>query len=369
MSTGGTGGHIFPALAVIEELRKRFPFIKILFLGGERGPEKEMAERAGVEFVGLPARGVLGKGMRSLRTVSWLARSIFRCLSIYRKFSPEVVIGFGSYAGFVPVLLATLKRIPSAVHEQNSKPGVTNKFLGSRVDRVFLSFPDDEGYFDAGKVMFTGNPVRSKFEEIRDKEKEYLGDTAGRLLVLGGSQGARAVNDAIIESLPAFKSGNIQIVHQAGEQDVDRVLRAYREQGMPEEVYVFVEDMAGLFEWADLVVSRSGASTVAELTTAGRPSVLIPYPYAIQSHQLDNAKRLEEAGAAIVLEQSYLQDINLAGVVMDLLAVPQKLQEMGVRAKRLGSPGAARKIVDELVNVTEDRGQRTEVRKKTDDRR
>jgi len=355
--TGGTGGHILPALAVIEELQKRFPFIKILFLGGEKGPEKEMAERAGVEFIGLPAKGVLGKGMRSLRTVFWLSKSIFRCLSIYRKFGPEVVIGFGSYAGFVPVLLASLKKIPSAVHEQNSKPGVTNKFLGSRVDRVFLSFPDEEGFFDASKAMLTGNPVRSKFEEIREKEKEYLQDTAGRVLVLGGSQGARALNDAIIESLPEFKSGKVQIVHQAGEQDVDRVLEAYREKGMPEEVYAFIEDMGSLFDWADLVVCRAGASTVAELTTAGRPSVLIPYPYAIQSHQLTNAKRLEEAGAAIVLEQSYLQDINLGRVVMDLLAVPQKLQDMGAAAKQLGSPGAARKIVDELESITEDRWQ------------
>ncbi len=344
VSTGGTGGHIFPALSVIEELQKRYPYINILFIGGEKGPEKEMAEKSGVEFIGLPARGVLGKGLRSVRTVFWLSKSIFKCLSIYRKFGPEVVIGFGSYAGFVPVLLASLKKIPSAVHEQNSRPGVTNRFLGSRVHRVLLSFPDKYGYFDASKIRITGNPVRSKFEEIRE-------NTAGRVLVLGGSQGARAINDAVIKSLPKFKSAGVHLVHQCGKQDLNRVLQAYREQKMSEDVYSFIEDVASVYEWADLIVCRAGASTVAELTTAGRPSVLIPYPYAVQSHQLTNAKRLEEAGAAIVLEQSYLEDIDLARVVTDLLAVPQKLQDMGAAAKSLGNPGAARKIVDELIQI------------------
>ncbi len=352
VSTGGTGGHVFPALAVIEELQKRYPFIQILFLGGEKGPEKEMAEKAGVDFIGLPARGVLGKGLRSVRTVFWLGRSIFKCLSIYRKFTPEVVIGFGSYAGFVPVLLASLKKIPSAVHEQNSSPGTSNKFLGRRVDRVLLSFPDKQGCFRESKTRVTGNPVRGKFEEIREKEKTYLDNTAGRVFVLGGSQGAKAINDAVINSLPRFNAAGIQLVHQCGKQDLDRVLQAYREQEMPEEVYPFIENVASVFEWADLIVSRAGASTVAELTTAGRPSVLIPYPYAVQSHQLSNARSLEQAGAAIVLEQSYLQDIDLARVVCDLLAVPQKLKEMGTAAKGLGNPGAASKIVDELQQIT-----------------
>lgn len=353
ISTGGTGGHIFPALAVIEEIQSRPRESRILFLGGEQGPEKEMAQKYGIEFIGLPAKGVLGKGLRLIRTAGCLILSIFKCLAIYSRFRPDVVLGFGSYAGFVPVLLASLKKIPAAVHEQNSTPGVTNKILGRRVTKVFLSFPDKDSYFDASKVTVTGNPVRKGFEDIREKEKPYLYNFMGSVLILGGSQGATAINEAVLQSLPTFKSEEVQILHQSGKTDYERVLKAYCEHGIQGNVYAFIEDIVAAYQWADLVVCRAGASTVAELTTAGRPSVLIPYPYAVQGHQLSNAKRLEDAGAAIVLEQSYLEHINLGKVVKDLLAVPQKLQTMALKAKELGNPEAARKIVDELIEMTE----------------
>lgn len=352
LTTGGTGGHIFPALAVAEELLERFPDLKILFLGGKHGPEGKLATRAGLNFIGLPARGVLGRGWRSLPAILGLGRSILSCLRILIAFKPQLVIGFGGYAGFVPVLMACWRKIPCAVHEQNSLPGVTNKVLGKRVHKVFLTFPDQEGLFDPQKVRVTGNPVRKSLLALRNNEKRYVHNTKGRLLILGGSQGARAINDAVIKALPYFKSMDLQLMHISGKDDFARVSQAYAQQGLdPEQVVAFKQDMAEAYNWADLVICRAGASTLAELTVVGRPSILIPYPYAVHGHQLKNARYLERAGAAIVLEQDYLQEISLGSMVSDFLLLPHKLQEMGQAAKALGKPGAAAHIVDELQSM------------------
>ncbi len=352
LTTGGTGGHIFPALAVAEEIQIRWPQAEIIFVGGEQGPERELVQKAGLDFVGLPVRGILGRGWRSWPAMWAMFRSFFKCRRILAAFQPEAVLGFGGYAGFIPVLLAYWKKIPCAVHEQNCRPGMTNKLLGKRVDRVFLTFPDQGQEFEQQKVHVTGNPVRRSFLELCSHEKHYVHDTEGRLLVLGGSQGARAINDAVIQALPGFKSMALRIMHVSGREDYDRVYRAYEQQGCdPRQVVAFQEDMAQAYDWADLLLCRAGASTLAELTVVGRPSILIPFPYAIHEHQLENARYMEQAGAAIVLEQSYLQDISLARVVGDLMLLPQKLQEMGLAAKSLGKPEASAHIVQEMQRI------------------
>ncbi|MGM0424081.1 MAG: undecaprenyldiphospho-muramoylpentapeptide beta-N-acetylglucosaminyltransferase [Thermodesulfobacteriota bacterium] len=352
LTTGGTGGHIFPALAVAEELRSRYPDCRILFLGAEQGPESKLAARAGLEFAALPVRGVLGKGWQSLPALLGMGKGLIKCVKIMGSFAPQAVLGFGGYAGFLPVLLASWKRIPCAVHEQNKQPGVTNKILGKRADRVFLTYPDQEGFFEPGKVSVTGNPVRRSLLGLRNMQKHYLHNTGGHLLVLGGSQGARAINDQVIKALPFFRSMGLRLMHITGPADLDRVRQAYKEQGCdPQQALAFQEDMAQAYAWADLVVCRAGASTLAELTVVGRPSVLIPFPYATHGHQLENARYLEKAGAAIVLEQSYLEDISLGSVVSDLMLLPQKLQQMGQAAKSLGSPGAGARIVDEIQSM------------------
>jgi UDP-N-acetylglucosamine--N-acetylmuramyl-(pentapeptide) pyrophosphoryl-undecaprenol N-acetylglucosamine transferase len=360
VTTGGTGGHIFPALAVAEALRERHPDIDLLFIGGSFGQEGRLAEKAGLRFRALPARGVLGRGLRSVGSVVWLSRSLLKCWLIFRRFKPDLVVGFGSYAGFVPVLLGSWLGIPTAIHEQNNRPGMTNRILGRRVSRVFLSFPDEKGFFAPEKVAVTGNPVRKSVLRVTEEEKRYTHQKGCNLLVFGGSQGASAINAAMIKALPSLASMGINIVHQSGEAELDKVKEAYGQHGFDQgSVVSFIDDIAAVYAWSDLVICRAGASTLAELTVVGRPSILIPFPYAVHEHQLTNARYLEQAGAAIVLEQSYLDGINLAQVIEDLLALPRQLQEMGRAAKNLGQPEAVDAIVDALESLHRERGRTT----------
>jgi UDP-N-acetylglucosamine--N-acetylmuramyl-(pentapeptide) pyrophosphoryl-undecaprenol N-acetylglucosamine transferase len=350
ITTGGTGGHIFPALAVAEKIREQNPDCKICFLGGESGPEAALARKAGLEFKGLPARGVLGRGIRSLATVFWLSQSLIKSFLFLRSFKPEVVIGFGGYAGFVPVLVARWMGLPTAVHEQNSLPGVTNRILGKRVDRVFLTFPDEHGFFPEDKVILSGNPIRGEIVSLA--AKETLSHAMGkRLLVLGGSQGARAINQAVTDCLSQLKTQGIEIWHQTGKRDFEEVNKVYARKYPQAKVEPFIEDMAKAYAYADLVLCRSGATTLAELCAAAKPAILVPFPYATHNHQLTNAKVLERAGAAMVLVQSYLEEINLAQVIEDLLCAPDKLEKMARAARSLARPNAAEIIVEELCRL------------------
>jgi len=263
-------------------------------------------------------------------------------------------LGLGGYAGFPAVLAARMRKVPTAVHEQNSFPGIANRILGKWVDKVFLTFPDDHGFFRPEKIVLTGNPVRREIRDLAGKRAEREPGRPGRLLIFGGSQGARAINNAVIESLPEFKSMGLEIRHQTGNLDFERVKAAYQEIGYPEaRVEKFIEDMAGAYTWADLVVCRGGAGSLSELTVAGKPSVVVPFPYATHNHQLNNAKRLEQAGAAVILIESLLQEVGLADVVGDLFARPEKLERMAKAAEDLGRPDAAARIVAELENLAE----------------
>lgn len=354
LSAGGTGGHIFPALAVAEELKSRFPHSNILFIGGNKGNERTLATQTGLRFVGLPVKGVLGKGFRSLSTISWVLPSLIRCWVLFRSFKPDIVLGFGSYAGFIPVLVACWKKIPTAIHEQNIYPGMSNRILGKKVDKIFLSFPDEKMIFEPSKIVVTGNPVRKKLVDIGQSDDYFPQHPKGRVLIVGGSQGARAINDSILKVLPLFRSQGISLMHQTGEADYERIRQGYRENGMDyEQVYPFIQDIAEAYKWSELVICRAGASTITELTVVGRPSILIPFPYAIHEHQQTNAKMLEKYGAAIVLEQSYLPEVNLAQIVGDLVSVPGKLKDMSQRALSLARPYSAKYIVQEMQKLVQ----------------
>jgi len=347
LTTGGTGGHIFPALAVAEEIKARFPQAELLFVGGAHGRERELAGKAGLPFVALPVAGVLGRGWRSLGVVGWLPLSLWRSWSILRSFKPEVVLGFGGYAGFPAVLAAWMMRIPTAIHEQNRLPGATNRFLGKLVRKVLLSLPDDHQCFQPGKVVVTGNPLRRGISGLRGASASV--NPRRNVLILGGSQGARAVNQAVLESLFGFKEEKISLWHQTGSADWQRVVDAYQEAKFEQAVVEpFIDDMAKAYGWADLVVCRAGATTLAELTAMGKPSVLIPFPHATHNHQMLNARRLEEAGAALVVVEGYLAQAQLWTMIKDLLDIPGKLRAMGKAAAELGKPRAAEDVVDEL---------------------
>ena len=344
VTTGGTGGHIYPALAVAAEVRRRNPEASILFLGGS-GPEGDLARKAGLEFLALPASGVLGKGAKSLLSIIWVSRGVILATRALRRFRPEVVIGFGGYAGFCPVLAAAMLRIPSAVHEQNSVPGVTNRVLGKLVKRVFVSFNDRLNNFPALKVTRTGNPVR---EDIAATKRGQAGDRRN-LLVLGGSQGAKALNDAMVEALPQLLEARVNILHQTGAVDEARIREAYAKAGAdPNCVHGFIEGMAAAYAWADLALCRAGASTVFELAATATPSILVPFPFAAHDHQRVNAEHLADLGAAKLLDQNDLSAETLADLVSGLLGDTARLASMGRAAKTFARPEAASLIADGL---------------------
>jgi UDP-N-acetylglucosamine--N-acetylmuramyl-(pentapeptide) pyrophosphoryl-undecaprenol N-acetylglucosamine transferase len=346
IATGGTGGHIFPALAVAHELAARNPGASILFVGGS-GPEGEMARSHGLDFLELPARGIMGRGLSGvLGGLAWLGRGLPMALRAVRRFRPDAAIGFGGYAGFCPVLAAALLRVPTAVHEQNSVPGVTNTMLGKMVKRIFLSFPDTRGAFPAGKATLTGNPVRAAIVAAGDARMADTERRPGRrILVLGGSQGARPVNDAVIAALPRLMAGGVALTHQAGRADADRVRAAYEAAGAdPAQVRDFIDDMAGEYARADLAICRAGATTVFEVAAAGVPALFVPFPQATHDHQTMNARAMADIGAARLLLQAGLTGDRLADAALALLDDAEQLKTMERAARAFARPDAASHI-------------------------
>lgn len=395
LTTGGTGGHIFPAIALAEEIRKRNPGVTLLFMGGEYGPEADLAAKAGLDFFGLPVRGVMGRGLAGLVAAVGMARGIARALRVIRKVRPEVVVGFGGYAAFAGVLAGSLAGSATAIHEQNAFPGMTNRLLARRVDRVFLSMPDASGVFDAGKTVLVGNLVRAGIVALHEKKRALragavgdgtrscqggfdapspFGRTAGqapaagqepgppedakerapRLLVMGGSLGARAVNDGMVAVIEQLLDAGVEIWHQTGKTDHERVRAAYREANAEHvRVEPFIADMPRAYEWADLVFCRAGASSLAEITAVGLPALLVPFPHATHDHQRHNARFLEEQGGAVVLEQARFtgktaEPDSLAQTLLSLLRDTERLRQMADRSFASGRPYAAGAMADEL---------------------
>jgi UDP-N-acetylglucosamine--N-acetylmuramyl-(pentapeptide) pyrophosphoryl-undecaprenol N-acetylglucosamine transferase len=347
LTTGGTGGHIFPALAVAATLRERHPGVEILFVGGE-GPEGRLAREAGLDFAGLPVRGVLGRGLKAVPALARMAASLFSALALVRDFKPQVVAGFGGYAGFCPVLAAWMLRVPTAVHEQNSVPGVTNRILARLAARALVSYPDDSRAFPSGKVLITGNPVRPEIAAQAQTKSSRV--VPSRILVLGGSQGAKAVNRVVVTAWPRLAGAGFELWHQTGSSDYESVSHLYR--GMDNvRVEPFIAGMAAAYDWADLVIGRAGASTLAELAVMGLPSVLVPFPHATHDHQSVNASYLSRAGAAVVVTEKDLNAQRLAETVLGLMGDADKLTAMGRAALSQGKPDAAGLIADELLRL------------------
>ncbi len=343
ISTGGTGGHIFPALAVAEELMRRNPGLEILFMGGS-GPEGELARKHGIQFMELPAKGIIGRGLKGLiGGLGWLCFGIPKAMRAVYKFNPDAAIGFGGYAGFCPIMAASILGIPTAVHEQNSVPGVTNKVLGKMVKQIFLSFPDFMNVFPAEKTMPTGNPVRSEIVKVAEARKER---THGkRVLVLGGSQGARPINDAIIQGLSKLMNAEVTLVHQAGKADFERVRFSYQTaKADSDQVKGFIEDMAAEYAQADLIICRSGATTVFEIAAAGVPAIFVPFPQATHDHQTMNAEAMSAIGAAHVVPQKADMGESLADLALELLNDTNQLNTMETAARQFAKEHAAADI-------------------------
>lgn len=349
LTTGGTGGHIFPALAVAECLRKEG--VNVLFIGSSHGPESRLVQQVGLTFEGLPVRGVLGKGWRSASALWSLCKSVLKAQKIMTRFQPHFVLGFGAYASFPTLAAAKWKGIPLALHEQNAFPGLVNRVFAKSAQRIFLSLPDVEHFFPANRCELTGNPVRETIVEIGKAATTSFGGT-GRLLVMGGSQGARAINSVILAQLQKLLAAGIHIRHQTGLGDWERVIAGYRAYGgTASEVTPFIENMAAAYQWADLVLCRAGATSVAELAVAGKPSVLIPFPYATHDHQTHNARVMEKQGAALLIEEKDLGKKDMGELLLSLLHEPPKLAAMATQARKCAFPNAAKHVAQRVLQL------------------
>lgn len=348
LTTGGTGGHIFPALAVAEELRRRRPDAKLLFVGSQYGPERRLCERAGIPFEGLNVRGFLGRGLRALGAAARMSVAVGQAVALVRSFGPDAVAGFGGYAAFAPMLAARLLGVPSLLHEQNALAGTSNRLLARLARKVCISLPGTQG-FPAEKCLLTGNPVRSAIADVAARRLEPARRNTRRLLVLGGSQGAQSLNHLLPALLEELKAAQIEIRHQTGERDLESTRTAYVKAGYsPESVSAFIDDMAEAYAWADLALCRAGASTVAELCAAGLASVLVPFPSAIHDHQTRNAEVMLKAGASRLVQERDFEHLDMAALIKRLLADSAALKNMGRAAQSLSSPRSAAAVADAL---------------------
>lgn len=346
LAGGGTGGHLFPAVALAEQMRQEEPESEVLFVGTERGLEFRLLPELGWPLRTIPMSGWAGLGLAArLKALVGLLRSLGQSQKIIREFRPDVVVGVGGYAS-VPVLLAArLGRVPYLIHEQNAWPGLANRLLGRWAKRICLSFAEAGKAFRRAPLVVTGNPVRAAMESCPE-----LDDGPPQLLVFGGSHGARAINRAMVAALPQLERwhGRLRIVHQAGASEVDTVRAGYQTAGWTEvDVQPFITDMAAAYARASLVVCRAGATTLAELTACGRPAVLIPYPYAANNHQATNAAALASRGAAIMIEERDLQAKELGVLIDGLLGDRPRLMSMSATARSLAQRGAAARLLAE----------------------
>jgi UDP-N-acetylglucosamine--N-acetylmuramyl-(pentapeptide) pyrophosphoryl-undecaprenol N-acetylglucosamine transferase len=349
---GATGGHLFPGVAVAKEICRRKDKAQILFITGRRTMASDILTEAGFVHDAIAVEGIKGRGWKKGAMVMLkLPWSVFQAMMMIRNFAPQFVFGVGGYAAGPVCVAAKMMGIPSAIHEQNSFPGLTNRLLCRIVDKVFIAFEESRAHFPGGSLFLTGNPIR---EELLVEEAPQSGrDRHFTILVMGGSQGARAINDAFVEALALLRDQgrNPLVIHQTGKADYARVLEGYQQRGLSGDVTPFIQDMARVYDEAHLVVSRAGASTVSELAVLGKPSILIPYPYAANRHQETNAGILVRAGGAEMMLQKDLTGPRLAGLLATYMDDAPALEKMGASARRVGKPDAARMIADLLLDM------------------
>ena len=357
---GGTGGHLFPGLALGEEVKTRHPRNDVLFVGSARGIEAREVPKAGYPLAIIDVGPLKRMGLAGLvRGLSRLPHALWQSVRILRKFDPDVVVGVGGYSSGPVVLAARMLGIPTAVQEQNALPGITNRILGKLVDAVFIAFPEALARFPARKTHLLGNPIRRAFLD------NYLHSKAQAerlsLFVTGGSQGAHALNLRVAEALEILAPSigtRLRVQHQTGVKDQPGIAARYdrlRAQGLEAEAVAFIDDMPRAYGGADLLICRAGATTIAELTVCKKPALLVPFPFAADDHQTINAHSLVDAGAALLLPEKELTGEKLAEQIRALEADRSRLGRMSRASGNLGRPEAAREIADVCVSLCRDR--------------
>ncbi len=368
IAAGGTGGHLYPAVALAHEFQRRDPRAAILFIGTARGIESKVLAHEGFELRLIAAKPVMGQGVvRGAMALLSLPVGIRQSLGILRERRADLVIGVGGYTSPAVLAAAFLMGIPRVILEPNAYPGMANTVVGPLAQRVFLAFESAAGAFASSKVRVVGTPIRRAFYEEGEgreakSERPATEQAAGvqstpisrmpgvfRLLIFGGSQGANAINSVVIDALPNLMDlrERLVVTHQTGDADYARVEAAYRAMGFSAEVAPFLYDMPRVLRAADLVVSRAGAVTIAEVTACGKPAILIPLPQAIYDHQARNAQAMASAGAAVVLSQAELSGPKLAQAIKELVRDPERLSRMSAGSRAMGRTDAAAAIVQE----------------------
>jgi len=347
---GGTGGHLFPGMAIAEAFVEREKGNEVLFIGTEKGIEARVLPGGKFPLRMIKAKPIKGKSLLEKVKAIWsLPMAISEAFSILKEFRPQLVLGVGGYASGPTLLAAFLLGMKRAIQEQNVMPGMTNRILKWFSQRIFVSFEEAKKYFPDGKTVVTGNPIRKEFFASLKKDKEEMKKKDRfTLLVFGGSAGAHRINQAMIEALDRLQGikSSLKIIHQTGKEDLDFVSKEYREKGFDALVRPFFEDMATTYQISDLVICRSGASTVAELAVCGKAALLIPYPYAAHNHQFINAKKLVDLGAARMILDQELKGGIIAQTILQLYGQPEERVRMEETIQRLAKPKAAEEIVD-----------------------
>jgi len=360
MAGGGTGGHLFPALAIAEELRRQAPGVEILFLGSDHGLERDVVTREGFSFAPVHLRGWSRR--LSWKTVQFpllLLRGLIQSYLIVRRFRPHVVVGTGGYVSGPALLWSALVGLPTLIQEQNSLPGATTRILSRRVDEIHLSFARSRRYFRRrDHLRLSGNPLRSALGRVdRDQARRALSFDPDRpvVLITGGSQGAHSINLAIAEGFERLIERRAQVLWQTGSGDLEQMRRQYGGRGDRTVITDFIEDMSLAYAAADVVVCRAGATTVAEVAVCGLPAVFVPFPYATADHQRFNALALVNAGAAEMVLNGQLKEGRLMEVLLPLLEEPSRRQAMAEKSKRFGRPQASATVARAVCRLAERR--------------
>lgn len=354
ISGGGTGGHIFPAIAIANEIKERYPECEILFIGANGKMEMEKVPAAGYKIEGLDIVGIQRKlTLKNLAVPFKLFKSLLRAKKIIKKFNPDVAIGVGGYASAPTLRVSGRMGIPTLLQEQNSYPGVTNKILAKKAKKICVAYPKMDRFFPAEKIIITGNPVRSEVAQIEGKRdeaiKEFgLNPDKKTIFILGGSLGARTLNNAVKKAASSWKDKNYQVIWQCG-KFYENEMTQFVTEGKHEHLKLnaFIQRMDLAYSAADIVVSRAGALSVSELSLVGKPTIFIPSPNVSEDHQTKNATAMVENDAALLIKDNDAEE-QLDSVVIDLLNDANKLKDLSTKIKAMGLPNATHDIVNEI---------------------
>ncbi|MCW8885092.1 MAG: undecaprenyldiphospho-muramoylpentapeptide beta-N-acetylglucosaminyltransferase [Motiliproteus sp.] len=347
---GGTGGHVFPALATAERLRASG--LEVEWLGTAAGIESDLVPKAGIKLNTISVAGLRGKGKLSLLLAPLkVLRALVQAIAVLRQVKPVAVLGMGGFASGPGGLAAWLLGIPLLIHEQNAIPGMTNKLLSKFSRRVMAAFPG--AFPNRNDVICTGNPIRQNIVEVKAPSERFSSrQGALRVLVVGGSLGALAINELLPQALAAMNpEQRPQMIHQAGKRNIDSAISLYQELGVEAEVVAFIDDMNAAYEWADLVICRAGALTVSELCAAGVASILVPFPHAVDDHQTENARYISDQQAGVLLPQSQMSVERIVELLTELND-RNKLQAMAEKARSLGQGDASDLVAEQCLQFT-----------------